>query len=98
MLSIKTNPDDMKSSLLKDTSAIVHVQNNWFCEVRLDSTSINLWFLYLLVLWAVVVLASVYEMRVCILWSTTGSAESFDGEFRFRKSWNLQLWSLCIDF
>jgi hypothetical protein len=28
MLSIKTNPDDMKSSLLKDTSAIVHVQNN----------------------------------------------------------------------
>jgi hypothetical protein len=28
LLSIKTDPDDMKSSLLKDTSAIVPVQNN----------------------------------------------------------------------
>ncbi|XP_040383173.1 probable WRKY transcription factor 32 isoform X2 [Oryza brachyantha] len=28
LLSIKTNPDDMKSTLLKDTSAVVPVQNN----------------------------------------------------------------------
>jgi hypothetical protein len=28
LISIKTNPDDMKNTLLKDTSAVVPVQNN----------------------------------------------------------------------
>lgn len=40
LISIKTNPDDMKNTLLKDTSAVVPVQNNWSCEVRVDSINV----------------------------------------------------------
>lgn len=84
LLSIKTNSDDMKNSVLKETSAAVPVQNSWAFWDR-GWFDWHLRLSYLLVQWYVIVLTCVWGEAWCSAFR--GALGNIWGSIRFRKPW-----------